>query len=116
MTAATYDILIEQGATFRLNLIWKDGNNTLVNLSGYSARMQIRRRYRDEAILLSLTSANGAIALGGSAGTITITASATGTATLPAKESVYDLELESADGTVTRLIEGGVTITPEVTR
>jgi hypothetical protein len=116
MTAATYDILIEQGATFRLNLIWKDSNNTPVNLSGYSARMQIRRTHRSEDILLSLTSATGAITLGGSAGTVNIIASATGTATLPAKDSVYDLELASADGTVTRIIEGGVTITPEVTR
>lgn len=116
MTAATRDILIEQGATFRYNLIWKDSAGTPVNLTGYTARMQIRRKHSDPAVLLSLTTENGAITLGGSAGTINILATATGTASLPAKDSVYDLELVSGDATVTRLIEGAVTITPEVTR
>ena len=41
--AAVYDITIEQGATFRLSLVWKDSSNVPVNLTGYTARMQVRR-------------------------------------------------------------------------
>lgn len=116
MTAASRDITIEQGATFQYSLIWKDSAGTPVNLTGYTARMQVRRRHADEVILMGLTSDTGEITLGGSAGTIVIVASATKTAAVPAKESVYDLELVSGDGTVTRLVEGNVTVTPEVTR
>lgn len=116
MTAASHNILIEQGATFRYNLIWKDSGGVPVDLTGYTARMQIRRRHTDGTALLSLTSTAGDIVLGGSAGTVVVVATAAGTATLPARPSVYDLELISGDGTVTRLVEGEVTITPEVTR
>jgi hypothetical protein len=116
MTAATHNITIEQGATFRLSLIWKDSNNTPINLTGYTARMQVRRKYSEPTTLLNFTTENGAIVLGGSAGTIEVTGLATLTDDLPIKPAVYDLELVSGSGFVTRLIEGSVTITPEVTK
>ena len=116
MAAGKRDIFIEQGATFRMNLVWKDSNEVPVNLTGYTARMQIRRTYNNPSTLLSLSTANGAIALGGSAGTITIVGAATMTDDMASRLGVYDLELQSADGTVTRLLEGKVTISPEVTR
>lgn len=116
MTAATHDIVIEQGATFRLNLLWKDSSDVPINLTGYTARMQVRRKHADPTILLNFTTENGAIALGGAAGTIQVTGLATLTDDVPAKPGVYDLELVSAGGVVTRLVQGSVTITPEVTR
>jgi len=116
MTAANHDIIIEQGATFRLNLLWKDSLGAPINLTGYTARMQVRRKHSDPTILLNFTTENGAIVLGGAAGTIAVTGLATLTDDLPAKPSVYDLELVSSGGVVTRLVQGAATITPEVTK
>lgn|SRR5574343_526082 len=116
MAASTYDILIEQGATFQLNLVWKDSGGTPINLTGYTARMQVRHKLADTSPLLDFTTENGAITLGGVLGTISILGLATLTDALTVKSGVYDLELVSAGGIVTRLIEGGVTITPQVTR
>jgi hypothetical protein len=116
MTAATYDITIEQGATFRLNLVWRDADNNPVDLTGYVARMQVRASYSDSAVQLNLTTQNGAIVLGGALGTIAVTGAATVTDDIPIRAGVYDLELEAADGTVTRLVQGKVRISPEVTR
>lgn len=117
MVAANHDITIEQGATFQLSLIWKQSTGTPVNLTGYTARMQVRRKYTSETPLLSFTTENGAIVLGGAAGTITVTGMATLTDDLPAPApGVYDLELVSPSGIVTRLVQGGAFITPEVTR
>lgn len=115
MTAAQHDILIEQGATFTLNLVWKDSDGNPINITGYTARMQVRRKHADTAVLLNFTTENGAITLGGAAGTIDVEALADitdGTV----RAGVYDLELENGSGVVTRLIEGKVTVTPEVTR
>jgi len=116
MPASNYDLLIEQGATFRLELAWKlDG--TAVDLTNYSARMQVRGAVEAATALLSLTSAaGGGITLGGAAGTITIVASAAQTAALTIRTGVYDLELESAGGEVTRLLQGAVAVSPQVTR
>jgi hypothetical protein len=116
MAAANYDITIEQGATFQLNIVWKAPNGTPIDLTGYTARMQVREKVSSTATLLSLTTENGGIALGGAAGTIAVTAAATLTDDITTKRGVYDLELVSSGGVVTRLIEGCVTISPEVTR
>jgi hypothetical protein len=114
MPAANYDILIEQGATFRLQLAWKDGEGDPIDLTGYSARMQVRPRASSDQVLVALVSGDG-ITLGDD-GSIVVLASAERTEAVAGKRAVYDLELESADGTVTRLIQGGVNISPEVTR
>jgi len=116
MTAAAHDITIEQGATFVLNLVWRDANDALINISGYTARMQVRATHRSEVKLLDFTTENGAITLGGALGTIAVVGLATLTDDVPARPAVYDLELISPSGVVTRLIEGYATVTPEVTR
>jgi hypothetical protein len=116
MTAAQNDITIEQGATFRLNLVWKDANDVPVDLGGYTARMQVRASFSDTVIQLNLTTENGAIVLGGALGTIAVTAAATVTDDITIRAGVYDLELQASDGTVTRLVQGKVKISPEVTR
>jgi hypothetical protein len=56
------------------------------------------------------------LTLGGAAGTIVITLTATQTAALTAGNYVYDLELVSGAGVVTRLVQGNVTVTAEITR
>jgi len=111
-----YDLEIKQGATLSLTATWKDSAGTAVNLTGYTARLQVRATYDSSSTILSLTSAAG-ITLGGAAGTIAITASAATTAALTAPFSgVYDLELVSGGGEVTRLLEGTATVSPEVSR
>lgn len=115
MTAAKYDITIEQGATFAMTLTWRDESNALINLTGYSARMQVRQSISAPQTLLSLTSGSG-ITLGGAAGTIAISATPAQTGAINSMTGVYDLELESGAGVVTRLLEGNVTISKNVTR
>jgi hypothetical protein len=114
--AGEYHITIEQGATFARTLTWRDGSGSLVNLTGFTARMQVRRTVEDATVILELTTENSGITLGGAAGTITLSASATATAALDAKPAVYDLELVSSGGVVTRLLEGNVIISRNVTR
>lgn len=116
MTAGTYDIIVEQGATFTLAMTWKDSAGSAVNLTGYTARMQVRPAADSTGTLLTLTTENGRIALGGAAGTITLTVAASDTAALTAGTGVYDIELVSGGGVVTRLLQGSVTISREVTR
>lgn len=116
MAAGILDFTIEQGATFNLLLTWEiDG--VPVNITNWTARLQARVDVEETETILSLTSAaGGGITLGGAAGTISLDRTATQTALLPAGGYIYDLELISAAGAVTRLIQGEVVISPEVTR
>lgn len=115
MPAGSYNIVCDQGATFGLNLTYEDASGTPVNLTGYSARMQVRLKTSSPTTILSLTSGNE-ITLGGSAGTIVIAISAATTATLDAGDYVYDLELVAPSAAVTRLIQGRFRVSGEVTR
>lgn len=110
-----HDLCIPAGASFTRVIRWKaDGDE--VNLTGYTARMQIRPTAASATTTLSLTTENNRITLGGTAGTITLSISATDTAAIAAGRYVYDLELVSAGGIVTRLLQGVVTVSANVTR
>lgn len=119
MPAGNHTIFIEQGATFEETFTWKIkdpyGVFQPVNLTGYTARMHVRESYDSDAIVLELTTSNGGITLGGAAGTIMLTVSATETAALPNGYYVYDIELVNG-ATVERKLKGQVVIDPEVTR
>lgn len=108
---------IYQGATFRKRLTWKAGTPAVpVDLTGCTARMQVRSEVESETPLLSLTTENDRITLGGAAGTIDLYVSDEDTADITWADGVYDLEIEHPSGEVTRLAEGSVSVSPEVTR
>lgn len=115
MIAGVYNFTIDQGATFSRQLTLKDASDDPMNLTGYTARMQIRPEIESDEVMVELTTTNGRIALGGVAGTVTLTISATVTATID-KEGVYDLELVTPAGEVYRALKGKVRLEPEVTR
>jgi hypothetical protein len=115
MTAARLPLTIEQGATWKHALIVRDGAQPR-DLTGYTARMQIRKLVTSAEVLAELTVANNGITIVAAQGRIDLLLSATATAGLPSGPSVYDLELESAAGEVTRLLQGTVTVDAQVTR
>lgn len=111
MGAARYLIRIEQGATWRPTLTLRD-----TDLTGYTARMQIRADIDATDVLLELSTANGKITIDGPAGQIKPVLTDTQTATLTWTDGVYDLELTAPGGDVQRLLKGPVEVDPEVTR
>lgn len=117
MAAGKLKLAIEQGATFRKLLTWKTGATPVaVDLTGCTARMQIRSDIASATPLVTLTTENGGIALGGVAGTIEIIITAAATAAFTWTTGVYDLEVVLANGDVRRLVYGAVSVSPEVTR
>ena len=117
MAAGYHHFIIEQGATFSQTLTLKDSSGTVINLTGYpSAEMDLRRTQDDSSEVISLTTANGRISLGGSAGTITLLISNTDTAALTVGDGVYDLELVDSSNKVLRIMEGTYSIRGNVSR
>ena len=113
--ADNYKISIDQGATYSLALTYKDSAGAAINLTNYTAAMQIRSSYESTTTVLSLTSSAG-IVITAATGLLTITITSTQTAALTPGTYVYDLEITSASNVVTRLIQGSVIVSAEVTR
>ena len=114
MIPGKYNIVCPQGSTFSQQITYSV-DDALVNLTGYSARMQVREKHTSTNAILDLDTDNGGITLGGALGTITMTATSDATALISAKDYLYDIELVNGS-TVTRIREGKFTVTPEVTR
>ena len=117
MASFNVPFTILQGETYDETLTWKVGDPAVaVDLTGYTARAQVRSSVTSSIVLLELTTENGGIVLGGAAGTIQRIVSAADTAAITWKNAVYDLEVIDAGGAVRRLMSGKVTVSLEVTR
>ena len=114
--AGTYNITCNQGATLQRTLTWTDPAKNPINLTGYTARMQVRDTAASSSVILELTTSNTRITLGGTAGTVSLNVAANVTANLVPGLYVYDLEVVSGGGEVTRLVEGNFNVKAEVTR
>jgi hypothetical protein len=113
--AGIYNITIEKGVTFTRVLTVTDSEDNLVDFTGYTARMAIKKHRASGTVILSLTTENGRITLGGAAGTVILgPISDVITAAIEEEAGVYDLELIQG-GVVQRLIKGVVVFDPEVT-
>lgn len=123
MSAGKLNLTIEQGATWHRRLTWKTGDPaTPVDLTGFTARMQVRAAADVESeevepgdVLVELTTENSRITLTPEEGRIELDIDAVTTADIEAVEAVYDLELVNGP-TVTRLVQGAALISAEVTR
>jgi hypothetical protein len=110
MSAGTYNIKIDQGSDFSLQLtVQEDG--TAKNLAGFSARAQLRPTIDSSTLTATFTctitdSANGIL---------TMTLPYTTTENVGVGQYYYDLELYTAS-TSQRLIQGAATVSGEVTR
>ena len=108
--ATKANIVIDQGTTFSTVITLADENGDAIDLTGYSANSQIRKHYS------SSNSQSFSISLGGTLGTVTLSLTSTQTSNLVAGRYVYDVEVVSTSNVVSRIVEGIVTVTPEVTR
>lgn len=105
--ATRANLSIDQGSTFEVDVNITDENGDPLDITGYTSAGQIRKSYA------SSNAVNFTTLL--TSGNITLKLTANQTANITAGRYVYDVELTKA-GVVTRIIEGLVTVRPEVTR
>ena len=126
MAAGKYSFVIEQGATLNLELQYKDASGTPINLSDYGGRMQIRPTVGSSTIYITLSSSLEPDGTGlnfsgsngqtpPSSGSIGMYISAVSSSALNFDMGVYDLEIYSGS-VVTRILEGQIKLSKEVTR
>jgi hypothetical protein len=126
MRAGTHNFFCEQGSTFSRSIYIEQpdlatdptgGTFTAFSLSGYTARMQVRRTIDAQDFLLNLSTENGAmtVASGVDENEINIDLAASVTASV-STSGVYDIEIINPSGNVSRVLQGAFNVSPEVTR
>ena len=140
--AAKHDIVSNKGETLNLHILYTDSNDSGIDLSSYTAEMQVRRSHLSGERLLHLFSGTavgitagltghgdtggmtGGIFLnrnvgnsGSQTGGILLIAGSTATGWIPDGSHHYDMELKyTFTGETTRVIEGRFESDGEVTR
>lgn len=104
------NLIIDQGADYETSINVTDDDDAVINLTGYTGAAQMRKHYTS----VSYYSFN--VSISGPQGIVTLTMSSNTSASIPAGRYVYDCELTDTQGKTSRLVEGIVTITPNVTR
>jgi len=107
--ATKANLVIDQGSTFSTDLTLNDENGDPLNLAGYSANSQMRKWYTSSNAIATFTT-NVAID-----GIISLSLTANQTGAITAGRYVYDVEINDGSAT-SRVVEGIITVTPQVTR
>ena len=109
--AAVANLSIDQGATFTSDITVKDINGNVFDLTGYTAVAKLAKGYSSTR---TRTTISTTFATDRTTGVLTISLTANQTTALDAERHVYDVEITSSTGTVTRVLEGIITVRPEV--
>mgnify|MGYP007071634577 CR=1 FL=1 len=107
--AQKVNIVIDQGTTFSTSYTFTNDNDDPINFSTYIGASQMRKSYS------STSSHSFTVGLGAN-GVITLGMSANTTSAITAGRYLYDVEVTDSAGVKSRLVEGIVTVTPEITR
>lgn len=112
MPAATYNLTVEQGSDFAIQLTLSE-DGSAKNLSGYSARAQMRQKKTDASPAATFT----CTIVSAEEGKVKMALPNSTTTPLTPGIYFYDLELfTTGDNIVTRLLEGQATVVAEVTK
>ena len=108
--AAIANLSIDQGATFTSDVTVKDANGNAFALTGYTARAKLAKGYQSTQTRQDFTTTIS----NATSGVVTLSLTATQTTALDDTRYVYDLEIVNGD-VVTRVIEGLISVRPQVT-
>lgn len=104
------NLVVDQGTTFSATIDLTDASGEVFNLLNYTVAAQMRKNYT------SSTATNFVASHTGVTGKINLSLLPTTTNTLAPGRYLYDVEITSPGGAVTRVVEGIVTVTPGITR
>lgn len=104
------NLLVDQGSTFVTTLNITDSDDNPLDLTSYTGAAQLRKHHT------SSNSTSFTVVTSGNTGVLTLSLSANSTANLTAGRYMYDVEIIDSSSNVTRVVEGIVTVTPNITR
>lgn len=109
--ATVSNLFVDAGANYSNIITVAASNGQTLDLTGYTVASQMRKSYQ------SSTAYNfSASIFSASAGKVRLQLTDTQSAAIPAGRWLYDVEITSPSGTKTRVVEGIVTVSPQITQ
>ena len=111
MAAGYQELFLEQGSDFTTSITLDDVNGDPYNLTGYTAKSQMRKSYYSTNASAEFT----ITILTPTTGVLNLYLPATSTANIAAGRYVYDVAIKDSTNSVSRVLEGIVNVLPRVT-
>ena len=112
MPAAYQELFLEKGTSFSTSVTMDSPNGLPYDLTGAVAKAQIRKSYYSSNATAEFVTTIPVPAI---QGVITLSLSAAVTANIAPGRYVYDVLLKDQSNTYSRVVEGIVNVTPQVT-
>jgi hypothetical protein len=106
---------VDQNATFSFIVEYKDNNGLPIDLTGSTAKMQVRDLKGGSKLAFTLTSPSGGIVITPLLGKLTIKMTPTQTNKLFYPKSSYDIMVTDSNSNKIKLLEGYMTLSRSVT-
>ncbi len=104
------NLVVDQGSSFSATIDVASADGTVFNLTGYTVAAQMRKNYTSSTAVTFSSTHNG------TGGAITLALLPAVTAVIEPGRYLYDVEVTSTGGSIIRIVEGVVTVTPGMTR
>jgi len=106
------ELTIDQGTTFQTSIDLANDDGTAINVANYTFQSQIRKSYYSANATANLT----VTVVDEANGNVTLSLTSDETANIAAGRYLYDIKMTSSGDVTTRIVEGIVTVTPQVSR
>ena len=106
---------VDQNATFSFIVEYKDNTGVPIDLTGSTAKMQVRDTKGGSKLAFTLTSPSGGIVITPLLGQLTIKMTPTQTNKLFYPKSSYDIMVTDSNANKIKLLEGFITLSRSVT-
>lgn len=110
-----YNFEFFQGDDYTFSITVKNADASVVDLTGYTAKMQARENYDSESTVLDLSVDNGIVVIPAT-GVIVVSISNTLTSAIDGGYYLYDLETSDANGLKSKIIFGKFEVLKEITK
>ncbi len=106
------ELELDQGTDFNFDLDLADDNGVAIDITNYAFSSTIRKSYYSSGIAANLT----VTILNAANGSLTFTLNAATTSNVKAGRYLFDVKQVDNVNTTTRLVEGIITVNPQVTK
>lgn len=110
--ASYVELSCDQGTDFKINLDLTNDDGSLMNIAGYSFASTMRKSYYSRAATANMTVS----IVSAASGNVLLSMNSATTANIPSGRYLYDIKMTDSSNVKSRVIEGIITVFPQITR
>lgn len=106
------ELNMDQGATFNVDIDLTEANSSPINVTGFTFSSSIRKSYYSSRVTANLV----VTVINAANGNVSLSLAAANTANIKAGRYLFDVKQVDTSNVTSRVVEGIITVNPQVTK